>query len=103
MKRITSIPIELLFWIMALLCLAMAKPETQGHVQHLTLCPLANLGIEWCPGCGIGRSITHLLHGNLAMSLTFHWFGVPALIIILFRIWTLGKLYLKCYKSYKLI
>jgi hypothetical protein len=103
MKRLNSIPVELLFWAAALIGLALAEPEIHGHVRHFSLCPLANLGIEWCWGCGIGRSITQLLHGNMEESLAHHWFGIPALIIISFRIWTLMKVQSKSYKGYKLI
>ncbi|MEJ7557001.1 MAG: DUF2752 domain-containing protein [Pedobacter sp.] len=100
MKRLGSIPLELLFWVASLIGLALAEPEIHGHAQHFTLCPLANLGFQWCAGCGIGRSITQLFQGNIEESLAHHWFGIPALTIILFRIWTLSKLR---FKSYKLI
>lgn len=103
MKRLTLIPLELLFWVSALLGLAFAEPEIHGHVHHFTLCPLANMGIEWCPGCGLGRSITQLLNGNIEASLAHHWFGIPAVLIILFRVWALFKLELNKFKGYKLI
>lgn len=81
------IPIELMCWISALVLLATANP----HAHHFTLCPLANLGITWCPGCGLGRSISSLFHGDLSASLTHHWFGIPALILICHRIYQLTK------------
>lgn len=95
MKRLTHAPIELLFWVTALIMLAFAEPELHGQAHHFTICPLANLGISWCPGCGIGRSVTQLLHGNFTESFAHHWFGVPALIIISARIWSLGRQKLK--------
>jgi len=103
MKMLTYIPVELIFWVAALTGLFLAEPEVQKHMDHFTLCPLANLGMTWCPGCGIGRSITQLLHGNLEASLAFHWFGIPALVIILCRIWSLLAWHMKNYKEYKLI
>ena len=103
MKRLTYIPLELLFWVSALIGLAVAKEEIHGHGSHSTLCLLANLGFDWCPGCGIGRAITHLLHGNLEASFAHHMLGVPALIIILFRIRELIMLQVKWYKNYKLL
>ena len=103
MKRLTSVPLELLFWVSAFLGLAFAEPEIHGQVQHFTLCPLANLGIKWCPGCGLGRSITQLLNGNVEASLAHHWFGIPALFIILLRIRVLFKMELQRVKGYKLI
>ena len=91
MKHFKSFPLELVFWIIALVLLAMANP----HAHHFSLCPLANLGIDWCPGCGLGRSISALFHGEIGNSLDFHWFGIPALLVIVFRIITLGVLTVK--------
>jgi hypothetical protein len=105
MKIWPQIPFELLFWMSALLMLGNAGMDVKADGHHFTLCPLANLGISWCPGCGIGRAITHLLHGQIMESLKYHWFGLPALMIICYRIYTLMKLELtkrlkekeKCY------
>ncbi len=88
MKYIKSIPLELFFWVTALVLLA----TNNVHEHHFTLCPLANLGFEhWCPGCGLGRSISHILHGEFVLSFREHWFGFPALLIILYRIYRLIK------------
>jgi len=92
MKRLNSIPLELIFWTTALILLATAKPEGHFHSSHFTLCPLANLGLGWCPGCGLGRSITHLFHGNFNASLQSHLLGIPAVLIIGYRILTLAKI-----------
>ncbi|WP_245681362.1 DUF2752 domain-containing protein [Arcticibacter eurypsychrophilus] len=54
------------------------------------MCPLANLGLTWCPGCGLGRSIASILHGNLSQSFHYHWFGIPGLLILISRISSLG-------------
>lgn len=92
MKTRLRIPIELIFWIMALVLLAgSANPDQQLH-DHYTFCPLANMGFSWCPGCGIGRSITALFHGDLSLSFQLHWFGLPAVIILLYRISILIRL-----------
>lgn len=85
MKYINSFPIELAFWLIALVLLATANP----HEHHFTLCPLANLGFDWCPGCGLGRSITALFHGDVKASFGHHWFGIPALLLIGHRIYQL--------------
>lgn len=87
MKYIKSFPIELLFWVMALVLLATANP----HEHHFTLCPLANLGFDWCPGCGLGRSITALFHGDVNKSFAQHWLGIPALLLIAHRIYQLAN------------
>ncbi|MEJ6981139.1 DUF2752 domain-containing protein [Pedobacter sp. P351] len=60
---------------------------------HFSLCPLSNLGFPWCPGCGLGRSITSVFHGDLKSSFEYHWFGIPALLILLHRIFVLSKKY----------
>lgn len=91
-KLLRYLPLELLFWLTALILLAFADPHVKGDHQHFTLCPLANLGFSGCPGCGIGRSITQLMHGNLAESFKQHWFGLPALLIISWRIIVLIRL-----------
>lgn len=76
---------ELLFWIGALIALGFSDP-TQ---THFVLCPLRLMGITWCPGCGIGHAIAFLLHGEIKSSFHAHWQGVPALGILLYRIYTL--------------
>jgi len=83
---------ELFFWIAALTALAFSDP-TQ---THYTLCPIKRLGFNWCPGCGMGHAIAWLFHGNIKASFHAHWFGVPALGILLYRIWQLS--YIKYYR-----
>ncbi len=95
MKILTRLPFELLFWIAALLLLGVANLNADGHEAHFTLCPLASMGFNWCPGCGIGRSIGHLLQGNIQASIDEHWFGIPALLIIGNRILVLLIINLK--------
>lgn len=85
-KMLRRIPFELVFWIIALVLLATADVHEHGDAGHFTLCPIANMGFSWCPGCGIGRSITQLFHGHITKSLELHWFGIPALLIISWRI-----------------
>lgn len=85
--RIVVFPLELICWTGALLLLA--TTNLQGH--HFTFCPLANLGISWCPGCGLGHSVSSLLHGQIQSSLQQHWLGIPALGILGYRIVSLIK------------
>jgi len=79
---------ELTFWVAALIALGLSQ-ATQA--THFTLCPLKLMGITWCPGCGLGHSISFLLHGDLRNSFHAHWLGVPALIIITYRIFDLVR------------
>lgn len=76
------IPIELCFLLGALLFLAL----TPTGSAHYSLCPIDNIGFSWCPGCGLGRSLRYLLHADLRSSLDHHWFGIPALLILIYRI-----------------
>ncbi len=73
---------EAIIWLVALVSLATA-PLTDGH---FTLCPLKNAGFQYCPGCGLGHSITLIFHGNFAASIQMHPFGFLALGIIGWRI-----------------
>ena len=79
--------LELFFWLGALFSLALSDPAA----QHFSLCPLFNLGISWCPGCGLGRALSSLLHLDFAASLRHHWFGIPAFFILLNRIGQLSR------------
>jgi len=90
MNLLSRIPVELIFWVVALILLATADPAGHVHKDHLSFCPLANLGLSWCPGCGLGRSVTQLFHGHVKESLNYHWFGIPAVMIIGYRIGILG-------------
>ncbi|MFN3872035.1 MAG: DUF2752 domain-containing protein [Ignavibacterium sp.] len=78
--------LEGIIWLISLIYLATISNQSE---QHFTICPLSNLGFEYCPGCGLGRSISMILQGDIIQSFDFHWLGVPALIIILFRIFQL--------------
>jgi hypothetical protein len=86
MTKLFSGYFELVFWIAALTLLAFSNPAGQ---VHFSLCPLRTMGITWCPGCGLGHSISWLFRGDIANSRHAHWFGIPALGIILYRIYSL--------------
>lgn len=90
------IPFEALIWASGLIALAMSSSET-----HFTLCPLQNAGLEFCPGCGLGRSIGLFFRGQFQASLQAHPLGIFAVIVLSFRIVNLTKLYIRNYgKSY---
>jgi len=77
---------ESLCWLISLTVLFFINPENQ---QHFTLCPLKNLGINYCPGCGLGRSISFFLHGDMRASFQAHVLGIPAFFIIVHRIYSI--------------
>ena len=85
-----KVSLELCCWMGALALLALAEPAA----HHFSLCPLYNLGLSWCPGCGLGRSVSSLLHLDLAGSIKYHWFGIPAFFILVNRIWQLSQKFL---------
>lgn len=91
-----KLPIELIFWSVSLLSLALMEP---GHDHHFSLCPLDLLGVTWCPGCGLGRAINLLMHGYFSASFAMHPLAGFALVIISFRIIQLIK-NIKTYNYY---
>ena len=56
---------------------------------HFTICPLSNIGFDHCPGGGLGNSISLIFNGHLAGSVKTHILGIPALLIIISRIFTI--------------
>jgi hypothetical protein len=74
--------IEFFFWAGALIALAVAPTTSE---PHFTLCPFALAGLAHCPGCGLGRSLSFLLHGDIARSIEMHCLGIPALGVIAVR------------------
>ena len=79
--------LELIFWPLALLFLALtASPQA-----HFSFCLIRLSGIPWCPGCGIGHALGYLLQGHLLLSWEAHPLGAPALFIILMRIFSLVR------------
>ena len=77
---------ELTFWITAIFFLALMPPSVD---PHYSLCVFKMAGIDFCPGCGLGHSISHLFHGNLQASFSSHPLGIFATIVILIRIYKL--------------
>ncbi|MFA4863650.1 MAG: DUF2752 domain-containing protein, partial [Bacteroidales bacterium] len=72
---------EALIWIVALIFLAFSNPA----VHHYTLCPLDNLGISYCPGCGLGRSIGYFFRLDIESSFLAHPLGIPAVFLLVYR------------------
>ena len=74
--------IELLVWFAALILLFFLNPDG----SEASLCVFRWIGIEQCPGCGLGHSIHHALHARFTQSFHEHMMGIPGLIIIFHRI-----------------
>lgn len=89
---ISHIDLEALAWLSALLYLSIINPY---EPKHINLCLFSIAGIENCPGCGIGRSIAMIFRGDLLGSFESHLLGIPALILILKRIYDITKSIIK--------
>lgn len=85
----------MMFWIAALIALAFTNLDN----HHFSLCPIAAMGWDWCPGCGLGRSIAAIFQGRWTESFTYHVLGFPALGLISWRIWDLGRPYFNTNKK----
>lgn len=65
-------------WSFVLLLLFCIQPS-----NGFMICPLKWAGADWCPGCGLGRSIHHALHFQWEQAWQAHWAGIPATVILL--------------------
>ena len=91
MKTLFKKYFELTVWSTALILPAVMPADTD---PHFSLCIFKFAGIDFCPGCGLGHSISYLFHGNFQASFSSHPLGIFAVIIILFRIYKLLQLHL---------
>ncbi|MFZ1518189.1 MAG: DUF2752 domain-containing protein [Ignavibacteriaceae bacterium] len=95
-RSVKLIGLEGLIWISSLLYLAFFNNPFN---QHFTICPLSNAGFEHCPGCGLGNAVSLLLNGYFIESFYSHILGIPAVVIILFRVYSIIKFNLSRNKS----
>ncbi|MDR0968968.1 MAG: DUF2752 domain-containing protein [Lentimicrobiaceae bacterium] len=73
--------LEAFIWLTALLLLFFMPPDSTQQ----TLCAWHHLGIERCPGCGLGHAISAAFHGQFLHSFQLHLLGIPAIAILLWR------------------
>ncbi|MBU2447009.1 MAG: DUF2752 domain-containing protein [Bacteroidetes bacterium] len=59
--------------------------------SHFTFCVFNNVGLDFCPGCGLGRSISLLFRGDITASFDSHPLGLIAIAILSFRVYSLIK------------
>lgn len=81
--NLKMIGLEGFIWSAALVYLAFFFNPAESH---FTICPLSNFGVDDCPGCGLGRSISLLFSGNITESYQTHILGIPAVFILIYRI-----------------
>lgn len=82
---------ELAAWISGLILMALMDPGTDAHYS---LCFFKFIGINYCPGCGLGHSISYLFHGHFKESFNAHPLGLFAVVMILCRIYQLSSLHI---------
>lgn len=82
---------ELTVWISSLVLLALMDPTTD---VHYSFCIFKFLGIQFCPGCGLGHSISFLFHGDWQQSFSAHPLGIFAVAVILHRIYKLSVIHI---------
>lgn len=87
-QSIKLVGFEGIIWITALVYLAFFNNPFQSH---FTICPLSNAGFEHCPGCGLGNSVSFLFNGYFSESFDTHLLGIPAILIIVYRIYSIIK------------
>lgn len=73
---------EQFFWAIALVTLFFMDTS----VKAPSFCFFKLIGLKFCPGCGIGHSIHDVLHFNFQQSFHEHILGLPAAIIIVYKI-----------------
>ena len=97
-QLLKQLPFELIIWVVAFIVLFNLDLDDN---DANTLCPIHHAGFDWCPGCGLGRSIGLLMHGDIKSSVEMHWLGIPTFLVLSYRIITLIILYLQSSKLTK--
>ena len=85
--RLQTIPLELILWIGSIIAILTINP----YSDSVSLCPLDNLGFDWCPGCGLGRGMNLLVRGEFLASWEMHPLSGLGFGVIFHRIWVLIK------------
>ncbi len=79
---------EALFWITALIVLAVSDPYSPEH--YTIFLPSLLFDIQ-SPGFGLGHSISHFFHGNIRASLDAHVLGIVTIGMLSWRSFYLLK------------
>jgi len=80
--HIRRFPVEAAVWIAGLGAMAVLDPTGEGQ----TWCLFARLGIEICPGCGLGHAVALLARGEWAASVASHPLAVPVVLGVSMRV-----------------
>ena len=74
--------LEWMVFTIGLIALALMSPDT----TEPTLCLLDRFGIAWCPGDGLGHSISYTFRGDFISALEANFVGPFAVLILVLRI-----------------
>lgn len=88
--------LEAIIWMSVIMYFAVLPVPVENH---FTICPLKLAGFEYCPGCGLGRSIILLLHGKITESIMIHPLGIFALPLFVARIGIIFRKYFQYKKQ----
>ncbi|MBK0382219.1 DUF2752 domain-containing protein [Pedobacter sp. SD-b] len=77
--------LEIIFFAVALIALYCMDTSK----NHVSLCPFANFGFKFCPGCGLGHSLNYLMHFQALKSWRAHPLGIFTFFVIIYRLCTL--------------
>lgn len=78
-------PLEAIVWMCSLALLLIFEPSG----NHYSFCLFSNIGLTFCPGCGLGHAISYLFHGDLVASFNSHPMAIPVVAVLGYRIITL--------------
>lgn len=74
---------EAICWSSAILIISLASMDGPS------LCFFKLAGIPFCPGCGLAHAMQEAIYLNFRDSLSHHPMGLPAVLILLYRIYIL--------------
>ena len=74
---------EAAIWVLALIILALGNPQSDFHFTIFW--PYYVWGIE-SPGYGLGHSISYLFRGDVISAIEAHILGIPAVVILVWRV-----------------
>lgn len=75
---------EAFIWIAALILLGTMTVD--NTCEHHSLCVFKLMGLPYCPGCGLGRSIALLFHGQFTAAWEMNPMGFAAIPILSYRV-----------------
>lgn len=86
-KKVVQKHSEWVIFSLGLILLALMSPDN----TDASLCLFEWLGVEFCPGDGLGHSISYTFRGNIRAALDAHLAGPAAVLIITLRIVSIWK------------